>query len=444
MIFYTWAVMNGFVYLLINPSFPDVLKIGKTSRDVEKRVQELSSATGVPTPFILVYSIYVNDCDLVEKSIHAELEQMNLRNTKNREFFNLDIPQAIHLLQRYQQNFAVSTATKKNRSTVTPSSSHADNSIELFYQKNGNIDLKAKYLLDQAAQEYRENKTLTHLKKAFKFNSIEAGLKLIQHPYFLELKNLSLCLDITLETYEMIKTFPSSDPYYWSIYKTYFAETHYLLINAISDADYLSELNVCDKLILEYKHRFQRYLNQCFFPSLQYLVAQPHVSSQSIKRVFQYFDAKFAQQQIKQLNATPLASLPNEHIMQSCYQFLRINILVHFSNFMAVHLLSRNYVAQILGDNFADKVQLMAQFYALLETEPTHALYKIAPKKLYICQQFLQHYGFELLKHPEPVPQEFDSTRNSAPDYARVEPTAVNAKMHFWKKIFTAKAESPL
>ena len=42
---------KGYVYVLINSSMPNLVKIGKTTKDPNERVKELSSATGVATPF---------------------------------------------------------------------------------------------------------------------------------------------------------------------------------------------------------------------------------------------------------------------------------------------------------------------------------------------------------------------------------------------------------
>ena len=53
---------QGYVYILSNISMPGLLKIGMTRLDPTKRVKELSSSTGVPTPFNLVYYREFNDC----------------------------------------------------------------------------------------------------------------------------------------------------------------------------------------------------------------------------------------------------------------------------------------------------------------------------------------------------------------------------------------------
>ena len=43
--------MTEIVYILINQSMPDYVKIGKTSTTVEERMRSLSSHSGVPLPF---------------------------------------------------------------------------------------------------------------------------------------------------------------------------------------------------------------------------------------------------------------------------------------------------------------------------------------------------------------------------------------------------------
>lgn len=46
---------TGYIYILYNQTANGFVKIGKTQRNPEDRSKELSSATGVPTPFTVVY-----------------------------------------------------------------------------------------------------------------------------------------------------------------------------------------------------------------------------------------------------------------------------------------------------------------------------------------------------------------------------------------------------
>lgn len=87
--------MTEYIYILSNPSMSGLLKIGKTTKSPNKRMVELHS-TGVPTPFVLDFAAEVNDCTHSEKVIHQVLA--NYRVSKNREFFRIEIKQALELV----------------------------------------------------------------------------------------------------------------------------------------------------------------------------------------------------------------------------------------------------------------------------------------------------------------------------------------------------------
>ena len=53
--------MAGFIYIMSNPAFPNLLKIGKTSKDpTSNRINELNT-TGVPYPFRCEYYAFVTN-----------------------------------------------------------------------------------------------------------------------------------------------------------------------------------------------------------------------------------------------------------------------------------------------------------------------------------------------------------------------------------------------
>lgn len=83
---------KGYVYILRNPSMPGIVKIGKTTRSVEQRCNELWQ-TGVPTPFEIVHSVVSPDCHGLEAWIHSILP--DLRVSGSREFFRMTEEQAI-------------------------------------------------------------------------------------------------------------------------------------------------------------------------------------------------------------------------------------------------------------------------------------------------------------------------------------------------------------
>jgi len=86
---------SGYIYVLSNKSFPDLYKVGYTTRELNMRVAELSGSTGVPTPFIIEYSQHFNNCIEAEKVIHSMLDIHGGRVASNREFFKLSLESVI-------------------------------------------------------------------------------------------------------------------------------------------------------------------------------------------------------------------------------------------------------------------------------------------------------------------------------------------------------------
>jgi hypothetical protein len=90
--------MAGYVYILSNPSFPALLKIGKTERDpTEYRISELYT-TGVPSPFKVEYYAFVKDHHRLEKVIHSRLS--SLRHNTSREFFSVSVEEAVLIIRQ--------------------------------------------------------------------------------------------------------------------------------------------------------------------------------------------------------------------------------------------------------------------------------------------------------------------------------------------------------
>jgi hypothetical protein len=66
---------------------PGLVKVGKTTRDPDQRADELSSVTGVATPFVVAFQQHFADCDAAEDFIHVRLQECGYRESSNREFF---------------------------------------------------------------------------------------------------------------------------------------------------------------------------------------------------------------------------------------------------------------------------------------------------------------------------------------------------------------------
>ena len=87
---------EGIVYVLTNPAMPGMVKIGKTSRAMDARLNELYS-TGVPLPFECAYAARVPDEGKVERAFHQAFGPY--RVNPKREFFTIEPEQAIALLR---------------------------------------------------------------------------------------------------------------------------------------------------------------------------------------------------------------------------------------------------------------------------------------------------------------------------------------------------------
>lgn len=90
--------MSVIVYVLTNPAMPDLIKIGKTTRDdLGARMKELYT-TGVPLPFDCAIAVEVEDNgDELEKALHAAFAPQ--RKNRSREFFAVESSQVKALLK---------------------------------------------------------------------------------------------------------------------------------------------------------------------------------------------------------------------------------------------------------------------------------------------------------------------------------------------------------
>lgn len=106
---------EGFVYVMVSPALKeDFLKIGKTVRSPQKRAQEISTGTGVPLRFYVVFQVMVSDCHQVEKLVHTELASH--RSTSSREFFELPLDKAIEAIRAIALDYPPNNRTQGIRS----------------------------------------------------------------------------------------------------------------------------------------------------------------------------------------------------------------------------------------------------------------------------------------------------------------------------------------
>jgi hypothetical protein len=85
--------MHGFIYIVSNPAFNGLLKVGKTSKDPEIRLVELSMHEGIPAKMALEYFAFVEGNPLTYESI---AHQLLTKYHYNKEWFKVDVAIAIN------------------------------------------------------------------------------------------------------------------------------------------------------------------------------------------------------------------------------------------------------------------------------------------------------------------------------------------------------------
>lgn len=97
----------GYVYILINASIPNQVKIGCSARSAEERAREISVGTGVPTPFVVAYAERVGSYQEAEREIHLRLA--NVRVNRNREFFTVPLEDAKKIVAAIAERYPAPT-----------------------------------------------------------------------------------------------------------------------------------------------------------------------------------------------------------------------------------------------------------------------------------------------------------------------------------------------
>jgi len=167
------TINPGYIYVLTNPSIQDIVKIGKTQRSPDERAKELSLATGVPTPFIVVYQSYFSDCDKAEIFIHTKLDKYRVVN--NREFFKVAIPIAIDCIIEAKNYFSQSE-NRLDSSGITQNA-NVDNYLGALAIDGNKPAEPGKELFDLGdAYYYGLNDTIQDYDEAFKYYQKAARL----------------------------------------------------------------------------------------------------------------------------------------------------------------------------------------------------------------------------------------------------------------------------
>lgn len=94
---------NSWVYILSNPTIPDLYKIGYTKDTPENRAKEISKATGVPSQFVVEWAFKCFDGENLEYEVHKYLEKY--RENNRREFFKITLEEAKEAIKFLGKNY---------------------------------------------------------------------------------------------------------------------------------------------------------------------------------------------------------------------------------------------------------------------------------------------------------------------------------------------------
>lgn len=199
----------GYVYALLNPSFQGLIKIGKTTREIQSRINELSS-TGVPIPFVLAHSIYVNDCSQAENMIHILLEEKNFRVTDDREFFNAPLKLVIDLMESVKEEIGYPNVIRfeaedkidhYSKNTLLEQINQIEqNATDYLYGENGKLpdEEKALALFEKSANL---GSAFSYLQMAMIYDPINEESSRVKKNMNQQIKYLLKCAELNNDYY---------------------------------------------------------------------------------------------------------------------------------------------------------------------------------------------------------------------------------------------------
>lgn len=151
---------QGYIYVMINPSYDGIVNIGKTTNEPEQIAKELTIATAVSTPFIVVYKRLFNNCHLAESLIHNYLTEQGYRIKDTLDFFSIPINEAINLIVNLNDN--------------------DDIEYQEGQQISDNEDLKDTYYNRALDYEFGLNNEFIDYEKAIQYYQLAADLEHIK------------------------------------------------------------------------------------------------------------------------------------------------------------------------------------------------------------------------------------------------------------------------
>lgn len=133
------ATEYGFIYVIGNPSMPNIFKIGFTLNHPLTRMEQLSGATACPTPFELLAAFGTPDPRVVETLIHQELADWRI-NTQ-REFFKTSPAHVLAVIEVYASRYfeMVNTVELERLCSIHDRESELDWKIKHFHAQSADV-----------------------------------------------------------------------------------------------------------------------------------------------------------------------------------------------------------------------------------------------------------------------------------------------------------------
>ena len=94
---------DQWVYILSNPTTPNLLKIGYTKLDPDTRAAQISRATGVALPYKVEWAFKCFNGEQLEGEVHNYLKEYRVNN--QREFFEIELNEAKKAVMKLGENY---------------------------------------------------------------------------------------------------------------------------------------------------------------------------------------------------------------------------------------------------------------------------------------------------------------------------------------------------
>ena len=107
-----------YVYILVNKSMPGMVKIGMTTDTPTKRARDINRATGVPTPWVPIWSLKCYASRILEQRVHEYLGQYRVAD--NREMFHIDSVTAQQVIEDLGKDFTNCLLAEKIEQQSSP------------------------------------------------------------------------------------------------------------------------------------------------------------------------------------------------------------------------------------------------------------------------------------------------------------------------------------